>query len=158
MPFDLAVPFIGGRRSSLLSLGFSKTQFREQVPLKAGPNAGCLLLSEASPLKPEWATEKKKSTMKRYSLRPNTAILRRSNGVRKRILRSQLMRKAGPVLSLPPLEPPAHTWKVKGGKTVGGPKAVAVLALTQKAAYQRDMDCGVVELLGAWKLGRLNAE
>lgn len=68
------------------------------------------------------------------------------------------MREAGPVLSLLPLDPPPpHTHLEGQGRQDCGraQSKVAVLAITQNAAYQRDIDCGAVELLGAWKLGRL---
>lgn len=70
------------------------------------------------------------------------------------------MRGAGPVLSFPPLDPPPpHTPGRSGKQDCGRAQSkVAVLAITQNAAYQRDIDCGEVELLGAWELGRLNAE
>lgn len=96
------------------------------MPLRAGPKAGRLLFSKASPLKPEWATEKEKSTMKRYSLRPNTAILRRSRWGQKTDIERPLDEGgwacAEPSSPGPP--PPPHTHlEGQGGKTVGGPKA-----------------------------------
>lgn len=100
--------------------------------------------------------------MKRYSLRPNTAILRRSRWGQKTDIERPLDEGgwacAEPSSPGPPL-PPTHTPGRSGRQDCGRAQSkVAVLAITQNAAYQRDIDCGEVELLGAWELGRLNAE
>lgn len=98
--------------------------------------------------------------MKRYSLRPNTAILRRSRWGRKTDIERPLGEEGWACAYPPPphYAPNSHL-EGQGRQDCGQAQSeVPVFAITQNAAYQRDFDYRVVELLGASELGRLNAD
>lgn len=150
------VPFYWGWEVPHPFTWFFKTQLREQVPLKAAPKAVCLPLSKAFSSKPEWATEKKRerdrernSPWRGIASGQTLPYWEGQDGVRKQILKSHLERKAGLAHS-PQLPTPSSHLE---GQDCGRAKKQS----HPECCLSKGL-CGVVELLGALELGRLNAD
>lgn len=133
---------------------FRRTQRGEQEPLKVGPIAVWPHLSEASLLKPGW---KKKITMKRQSLRPNTVTLWRSREGQEKNGYWKATWRAGLCLGLHPPSPSAISHL--GGREAGwweGTERRLHFPITPNAAYQRDFWLLGGRAIGSSEWGRYN--